>query len=66
MKHFRKAIKFMKRCYRKRILKETAEQKAEISPWMKDYELTELSSLYHEYLEMGEILLHIKFREAFL
>ncbi|XP_060605683.1 anoctamin-4-like isoform X3 [Ruditapes philippinarum] len=47
-----KGIKFLKRCYRKRILKETAEQKAKLSAWMKDYQLSEHTSLYHEYLEM--------------
>ncbi|XP_053396990.1 anoctamin-4-like isoform X3 [Mercenaria mercenaria] len=47
-----KGIKFLKRCYRRRILKETAEQKAKMSAWMKDYQLSEHTSLYHEYLEM--------------
>ncbi|KAL4233719.1 Anoctamin-1 [Mactra antiquata] len=47
-----KGIKFLKRMYRKKILKETAEQKAKLAAWEKDYELNEHTSLYHEYLEM--------------
>lgn len=49
-----KSIKWLKRCYRRKILKETAEQKAAMPAWEKDYLLNpaENTSLYHEYLEM--------------
>ncbi|XP_052243649.1 anoctamin-1-like isoform X2 [Dreissena polymorpha] len=47
-----KAIKMLKRLYRRKWLKETAEQKAKMAAWEKDYQLEEHSSLYHEYLEM--------------
>ena len=53
--YFSKTIKWLKRCYRKKILKETAEQKAAMPGWEKDYQLNDAmnTSLYHEYLEMG-------------
>mgnify|MGYP007091647607 CR=1 FL=1 len=44
----------MKRCYRRRVLKETAEEKAKMKAWEKDLQLDEHTSLYHEYLEMGK------------
>ncbi|XP_052808773.1 anoctamin-1-like isoform X3 [Mya arenaria] len=47
-----KTIKFLKRMYRKKIMKETDEKKARMSAWEKDYQLAEHTSLYHEYLEM--------------
>ena len=52
---FSKTLKWLNRCYRRRILKETAEQKAAQPGWEKDYLLTPAgnTSLYHEYLEMG-------------
>ena len=52
---FSKTIKWLKRCYRRTILKETKEEKAAMPGWEKDYQLeaTGNTSLYHEYLEMG-------------
>jgi len=44
----------LKRCYRRRVLKETAEEKAKMKAWEKDLQLDEHTSLYHEYLEMGK------------
>ncbi|XP_052244668.1 anoctamin-4-like [Dreissena polymorpha] len=48
----RKVIKWLKRLYRRKWLKETTEQKAKMAAWENDYQLEEHSSLYHEYLEM--------------
>lgn len=47
-----KFIKLLKRLYRRKILKETAEEKAKMKAWEKDYQLNEHTTLYHEYLEM--------------
>ncbi|KAK3592615.1 hypothetical protein CHS0354_008152 [Potamilus streckersoni] len=49
-----KLLKLAKRLYRRKFKKETAEQKANMAAWEKDYELSvaENTSLFQEYLEM--------------